>query len=177
MKNLMLLIASAGLLAACGTSFCRQNMCSSCSNSPVAEVPPQPAEEPVAVAEPAPEPVPVPVIDIAKPFTMGATAFKYNAFDFTEDAEESLNGLAAYLAANPSVTITVSGHTDSIGNARSNQWLSEQRANAVKAYLENHGISGDRITAIGYGKDKPVASNATKEGRAKNRRVEIEFNK
>ena len=176
MKNLILLIASAGLLAACGAPFCRQNMCASCGNEPVQARPAQ-KPAPAPKAEPQPEPEPVPVIDTSKTFTMGATAFKYNAFDFTEEAEESLIALAAYMKANPSVKITVSGHTDSVGNAKSNQWLSEQRANAVKKFLVGKGIKADRIKTVGYGKDKPVASNATKEGRAKNRRVEIEFSK
>jgi len=72
-------------------------------------------------------------------------------------------------------TVTVAGHTDSLGSQAYNQRLSERRANAVKAYLVGHGIDASRIRAEGHGKARPVASNATAEGRAQNRRVEIEI--
>ena len=174
MKNLMVLIASAGLLAACGTSFCRQNMCASCDNvavaAPVEETAPEPVKE-------EPQPEPVPQIDTSKPFTLGATTFKYNAFDFTEEAKANLDDLAAYLNAYPDKTITVEGHTDSVGSAVSNQILSEKRANAVKEYLVSAGVGAERITTKGSGHKKPIASNATREGRAKNRRIEITFGK
>src|SRR5206468_3138880 len=67
----------------------------------------------------------------------------------------------------------VEGHTDSIGSDAYNQRLSERRANAVADYMEAQGISSSRITTKGWGKSKPVADNRTKEGRARNRRVEI----
>ncbi len=67
----------------------------------------------------------------------------------------------------------VEGHTDSIGSEAYNLRLSERRANAVADYMESQGISSSRITTKGWGKSKPVADNRTKEGRAKNRRVEI----
>ncbi|MCK9276426.1 MAG: OmpA family protein [Syntrophales bacterium] len=71
--------------------------------------------------------------------------------------------------------ITIEGHTDSVGSAEYNKKLSQRRADAVKAYLiEKGGIDPTRINAIGYGEERPVASNATKEGRQKNRRVEAE---
>ena len=176
MKNLLLLIVSAGLLSACGTSFCRQNMCNSCTVA-AAPAPAPKAEEPKK--EPVKkEPVkPVPQIDTTKKFTMGATAFKYNAFDFTEEAEKSLNDLAEFMAANPNTKITVSGHTDNRGKLQYNQTLSEKRAKAVKTYLEGKGISGTRVKTVGYGPSKPIAPNTTPAGRAKNRRVEIIFDK
>jgi OOP family OmpA-OmpF porin len=66
------------------------------------------------------------------------------------------------------------GHTDSIGTAAYNLKLSLRRANAVKAYLVSKGIEANRIYTEGKGKSQPIADNRTKEGRAKNRRVEIE---
>ncbi len=66
------------------------------------------------------------------------------------------------------------GHTDSIGTDAYNQKLSVRRAEAVKAYLVSKGIEKNRVYTEGKGKKQPIASNATKEGRAKNRRVEIE---
>ena len=74
-------------------------------------------------------------------------------------------------------SITVEGHTDSIGSAEANQDISEKRANAVKEYLVSKGIDGSRIQTKCYGKTKPIATNKTREGRAKNRRIEIRFNK
>lgn len=72
------------------------------------------------------------------------------------------------------LNVEVEGHTDSVGTDAYNQKLSERRANAVRDYLVNKGgISPSRLTTIGYGETKPVTSNATKEGRAKNRRVEL----
>lgn len=73
----------------------------------------------------------------------------------------------------PNAKFTVEGHTDSVGSKESNQKLSEARANSVRDFLINEGISGNRLTAIGYGEEKPIASNGTKIGRKQNRRVEI----
>jgi OOP family OmpA-OmpF porin len=66
----------------------------------------------------------------------------------------------------------VSGHTDNRGDPDRNQTLSEQRAQAVREYLVNHGIDGNRIEAVGYGDQRPVALNDTEEGRRQNRRIE-----
>ncbi len=73
----------------------------------------------------------------------------------------------------PNSKFTVEGHTDSVGSNESNQKLSEARANSVRDFLINEGIAGNRLTAIGYGEEKPIASNATSAGKKQNRRVEI----
>lgn len=73
----------------------------------------------------------------------------------------------------PNAKFTVEGHTDSVGSNDSNQKLSEARANSVRDFLINKGIAGNRLTAIGYGEEKPIASNATSAGKKQNRRVEI----
>ena len=73
----------------------------------------------------------------------------------------------------PNAKFTVEGHTDSVGSAKTNQRLSESRANSVRDFLVDKGIGADRLTAIGYGEDKPIATNNTRSGRAQNRRVEI----
>ena len=73
----------------------------------------------------------------------------------------------------PNAKFTVEGHTDSVGSSESNQKLSEARANAVLNLLINEGISSTRLTAIGFGEDKPIATNDTANGRKQNRRVEI----
>jgi outer membrane protein OmpA-like peptidoglycan-associated protein len=73
----------------------------------------------------------------------------------------------------PTAKFTVEGHTDSVGSAKLNQALSEKRANSVRDFLIKEGIAADRLTAIGYGEDKPIATNNTRAGRAQNRRTEI----
>jgi len=75
------------------------------------------------------------------------------------------------LKLNPNLTVEVQGHTDSRGSEAYNQALSERRATAVKNELMSHGIEGSRLTTVGFGESKPVASNDTAEGRAQNRRV------
>ena len=76
---------------------------------------------------------------------------------------------------NPEVNVEVTGHTDSVGTTSGNYNLSVSRANAVKAYLVEYGISRSRITTRGEGETKPVEKNSTEAGRAKNRRVEFLF--
>ena len=71
--------------------------------------------------------------------------------------------------------IRVEGNTDNLGEESWNQGLSERRAGAIREYLTNHGIDGRRIVARGDGSSKPLASNSTAEGRARNRRTEILF--
>jgi outer membrane protein OmpA-like peptidoglycan-associated protein len=77
------------------------------------------------------------------------------------------------LLRNPTQKIEVQGHTDTVGGDAYNQTLSEARAKAIVIWLTQHGIAGDRLTAKGFGKSRPIADNATDAGRAKNRRVEI----
>ena len=75
----------------------------------------------------------------------------------------------------PEIGITVTGYTDSVGNAQSNVKLSQARADAVKAYLAGKGVAASRITTDGKGAADPIADNGSAEGRAKNRRVEIRY--
>ena len=84
-----------------------------------------------------------------------------------------LDQIAKVLIANPTYLIEVQGHTDNVGKPALNQLLSEKRAIAVRNYLISKGVTEDRITAKGYGDTKPVASNKTTQGKAKNRRVEF----
>ena len=73
----------------------------------------------------------------------------------------------------PSLQISVEGHTDAVGSHEFNQWLSQQRANAVRTYLVSKGIHADRIETRGFAETRPIAANDTAGGHAKNRRVEI----
>jgi OmpA-OmpF porin, OOP family len=81
---------------------------------------------------------------------------------------------AKFMNDNKSLNVTIEGHTDNAGNAKYNQKLSEKRANAIKDVLvKEYKVSADRIKAVGYGQAKPIASNATKEGKAENRRIMV----
>ena len=84
-----------------------------------------------------------------------------------------LNEVAKILTKNPDINVEIQGHTDNRGAAKYNMMLSDKRANAVMEYLVEHGISPNRLTAVGYGFKIPAVSNATTEGRAQNRRVEL----
>lgn len=84
-----------------------------------------------------------------------------------------LNNAVTILAKYRTIKVSVEGHTDSRGSDKSNKALSEARAQSVRQYLVDKGIEGDRLTAVGYGEEKPVASNKKKSGRAQNRRIEF----
>jgi OOP family OmpA-OmpF porin len=105
--------------------------------------------------------------------TTGAIYFKSGSADLDAASDPLLNSVADIANRCPSVKIAVDGHTDAKGNSTANQTLSQARAQSVVAYLVAHGVAQSRITATGYGDTKPVASNATDEGRAKNRRIEF----
>lgn len=83
----------------------------------------------------------------------------------------AIEDVVALMSQRPDLKLQIVGHTDSVGNASANQILSQDRANAVRAALLARGISADRLVAYGLGSQQPIASNATSEGRAQNRRV------
>ena len=101
--------------------------------------------------------------------------FEYDKATIKQDSYKLLVDLVGIINRCPKSKVTIEGHTDSDGSAKYNKKLSQKRADAVKVYLENRGVAKERLTAIGYGEEKPVASNATKEGKEKNRRIEFKF--
>jgi OOP family OmpA-OmpF porin len=115
-----------------------------------------------------------PVVSKARGALEGVV-FKTNSPDLTPNAEQVLNGVAEELSQFPGVKVEVEGHTDSVGDESYNLQLSQKRAESVLDYLVSKGISRDRLTAVGYGETQPIADNSTKEGRFKNRRVELEW--
>jgi outer membrane protein OmpA-like peptidoglycan-associated protein len=99
--------------------------------------------------------------------------FDFNSAGLRSASRESLREMANVFQRYPNTTIEVAGHTDSIGSVAYNQRLSDRRAEAVATYLDNLGVNGSRIDAVGYGKSQPRATNSTANGRQLNRRVEI----
>ena len=101
--------------------------------------------------------------------------FDTNSSTIKSVFQNRLNDIATVLKEYKDSDIIVSGHTDSTGSDSINNPLSENRAKSVKAYLVGKGVSGSRITSVGYGSTQPIASNSTASGRAQNRRVEIKI--
>jgi OOP family OmpA-OmpF porin len=151
--------------------------------APAPEPKPEPKPEPVAPPPP-PPPAPEPVKEVVQPtppppakivLDEATLHFANGRAELGPDAMAAIQKVAEGLKAYPGdYTLEVSGHTSSIGGQALNKKLSKQRAEAVAKILVDSGIAKDRITAIGVGPDKPIADNKTKEGQAKNRRVEID---
>jgi outer membrane protein OmpA-like peptidoglycan-associated protein len=104
---------------------------------------------------------------------MSDVLFKSGSYELLSGARERLAKVSGIILAYPSLHVAVEGHTDSIGGDEYNQNLSEQRAEAVRDYFVQQGISANSIEARGFGKTEPIASNDTPEGRQQNRRVEL----
>jgi len=104
---------------------------------------------------------------------MSDVLFKSGSFELLPGARERLAKVSGIVLAYQGLRLAVEGHTDSIGSDEYNRRLSEQRADAVRDYLVQQGIEAEAISASGFGKSEPVASNDTPEGRQQNRRVEL----
>lgn len=102
--------------------------------------------------------------------------FDYDRYDLTNEAKQLLDGVAEYMAMNPSMKLKINGHTDNSGGEMNNKTLSLNRAETVAAYLQAKGVAKSRMTTKGYGKTMPKATNDTPEGKQMNRRVEFKLN-
>ena len=116
--------------------------------------------------------------DLAKEIKTQGYATIYINFDVDKstikpESQPAIDHVAQMLKDNPDLNLTIAGHTDSSGTWAHNKTLSENRAQAVLEALVNRGIAAGRLASVGYGQDKPIADNATEEGKAKNRRVEL----
>ena len=103
----------------------------------------------------------------------GNITFQTDSAALNPDFLDVLNAVASVVDEYEKTIVVVSGHTDSTGSDEYNQQLSEQRAASVGKFLNNEGVSTERMVIIGYGEAQPVASNSGSEGRAQNRRVEL----
>lgn len=134
---------------------------------PVEEI----AEEPVIVPE-APREDTESVIE--KPnFNFENVLFEFNSSVLKTESYAVLDAIVREMRKDTSANFIISGHSSVEGTAEYNQSLSEDRANAVKLYIVNAGVSSENLSARGFGASKPVASNDTEGGREQNRRVEI----
>ena len=107
-------------------------------------------------------------------YRLNKVEFDRNSSYLKKESYPELDKLISFMNMNPNAHIRVMGHTDYIATDEYNQWLSDRRAKRVYDYLIEKGIAADRMTYIGFGKKVPIADNSTDEGRAKNRRVEVE---
>jgi outer membrane protein OmpA-like peptidoglycan-associated protein len=107
---------------------------------------------------------------------MSDVLFDTGSYTLRGAAREKLAKISGIVLAHPGLNLQIEGHTDSVGGDDYNQELSEHRAAAVREYLIEQGVAGSAVTARGFGKTQPVASNDTPEGRQKNRRVELVVN-
>jgi len=172
-KNLFAMLVAVAFAAACATS-----------EPPKPEAKPEPVPTPAPAPKPEPKPAPPPAQpkpapEKPKPVAEKITFAADVLFDFDKsvikpEGRSKLDDLAGKAkGVNLEVVIAI-GHADSIGSDEYNQRLSVRRAESVKAYLTSKGIEANRVYTEGKGEKQPVASNRTSDGRAKNRRTEIE---
>ncbi|MFD0792739.1 OmpA family protein [Mucilaginibacter litoreus] len=162
----LIIILSAGVLPACK------------SKKPIVKPPPPVVETkptpPPPAPKPAPAPTPPPPPPAPKPdYNFKNIQFEFNSGILKTDAYPILDKAVVEMKKDPSVKFQLDGHSSAEGTDQHNMELSVERANSVKTYLVNSGISADNLSVKGYGESKPVAPNTTEENRALNRRVEI----
>jgi OOP family OmpA-OmpF porin len=142
---------------------------------PPAPAPVEPPPAPVAPPAPAPAPAAIAPVPSSEKVTYAADAFfDFNKADLKPEAKAKLDDLVSKTKEINLEVIIAVGHTDSIGGDAYNDKLSVKRAESIKTYLTSKGVEANRVYTEGKGKKQPVADNKTAEGRAKNRRVEIE---
>ena len=136
---------------------------------------PKPAPPPPP-PPPAPKPKPKPAPKVERTIILDDVLFDFDKSNIKPEAGAILDRLVAFMKENKDKKAALSGHTDNIGTDAYNQKLSQRRVNSVKDYVVKKGVESGRISGQGFGESKPIADNKTKEGRAKNRRVEIKVN-
>lgn len=138
-----------------------------------------PVEKPAPVEEKKPEPVKeVEAEVVEKPnFNLDNIQFEFNSFVLKTSSFSILDKAVSEMKKAPNTKFILNGYSSAEGSAAHNMSLSVDRANAVKSYFVNAGISGDNFTVVGHGDKNPLTSNTSEEGRAVNRRTEIKVQK
>ena len=142
----------------------------------VTEEPPAVEQEKPAEAAPVEKEVevaPTPTPEKMPDFNYSNIQFEFNSSVLKTSSYAVLDQISAEMKKYDTVKFNIEGHASQEGTDQRNMTLSNDRANAVKAYLINAGVNGENLTSVGFGESKPVASNENEEGRALNRRVEI----
>jgi len=129
------------------------------------------AKKDTAFEKPATVNIDVKPIEIGVSYKLNDIYFPTNSYDLSPESKTVIDGFIEFLSENTGIRVEIQGHTDDIGNDKSNQVLSENRAKSVYDYIILKGISSDRLTYKGYGEANPIASNLSEAGRAKNRRT------
>jgi len=183
-------------LAASGLSGCTASASFKAGGEEAkAPPPPPPPPPPAATPDPAPTPTPEPapsttpttpaptttdpnggkvVVKKDRLELPGQIVFENNSAVLKPESDAAITQLKQYLDDTPRVTkLRIEGHTDNSGNPQANETLSGQRALAVKTALVAKGIKAERLLAVGFGQNKPIADNTTEEGKSKNRRTEF----
>jgi len=124
-------------------------------------------------AAPPPPPAAAPIPKGTKIAEIEGPNFDFNKATLNAGGRAKVGDAAKVLKNNPSISVYVDGHTDSVGSDKYNQKLSERRAETVAGELAKDGVSRSRLEVRGFGKRKPIADNKTEAGRARNRRVEL----
>ena len=136
---------------------------------------PKPKPAPPPPPPPPPE-KPKPAPKVERTIILDDVLFDFDKSTVKPEAAAILDRLVAFMNENKDKRVSLSGHTDSVGTDAYNQALSERRVGSVRDYVVKKGVDGERVSGQGFGESKPIADNKTREGRAKNRRVEIKVN-
>ncbi len=147
-------------------------MVASIGYTPPPPPPPPPAPQ-AAPPPPPPPPLSKVVVTDEQIVTLSPIFFDFDKDTIKPVSYAVLDQVAQVMRDRPSAVVRVEGHTDSFGSDSYNQQLSERRARSVVRYLIAKGIPGERLEAVGFGEFRPIASNDTAQGRAKNRRTEF----
>ena len=99
--------------------------------------------------------------------------FAFDRYNLRPEALKILDEAVAKLQANPNIQVTIEGHADSVGTQQYNLALGDRRANAARDYLVMRGIPASRLRTVSYGEDRPIDTNETAAGRARNRRAHL----
>lgn len=111
--------------------------------------------------------------EVGKAVVLEGVTFRTGSAEISASSEAILTLALNTLQQNPDITVEIQGHTDNTGSRKLNNTLSISRAESVKNWLVNRGVAPNRVTTRGYGPDRPIASNATADGRSRNRRIEF----